>query len=127
MHIVILILEYVIICKPILRFKRGMIMKTKKIKQTVTFKSPPSEIYELLMESEKHSIITGAEAKISRKVGGKISAYEGYITGKNVELVEDKKIVQKWRASDWPDGHYSEVTFELKKIKSGTKLIFTQS
>jgi activator of HSP90 ATPase len=102
-------------------------MKTRTIKQTISFKSPPSEIYELLMDSEKHSIITGAPAKISKKVGGKISAYEGYISGKNMELVKNKKIVQKWRGSDWPAGHYSIATFEFIKMKSGTKLIFTQT
>ena len=101
-------------------------MKTKTINQTVFFKSSSSEIYELLMDSEKHSIITGSEAEISRKMGEKISAYEGYIIGENVVLVKDKKIVQKWRGSDWSEGHYSEVTFELEKTEDGTKLIFTQ-
>ncbi|MBI3232331.1 MAG: SRPBCC domain-containing protein, partial [Candidatus Doudnabacteria bacterium] len=62
------------------------------------------------MDSKKHSAITGGAASISRKIGGKVSAYDGYISGKNVELVADKKIVQTWRASDWEDGHFSLVT-----------------
>jgi activator of HSP90 ATPase len=102
-------------------------MKTKSIKQTVYFKSSPSEIYDLLMDSEKHSIITGSEAKISIKVGGKISAYDGYVDGENLELVPNKKIVQKWRGSSWPEGHYSKATFKLEETKDGTKLIFTQT
>jgi activator of HSP90 ATPase len=104
-----------------------MNMKTKTIKQTITFKSPPSEIYELLMDSEKHSMITGTEAEISRGIGGKIWAYDGYITGENTELVQDKKIVQKWRGSDWPEGHYSKATFNLEEMEGRTKLIFTQT
>ncbi|MBI4283715.1 MAG: SRPBCC domain-containing protein, partial [Chloroflexi bacterium] len=43
------------------------------------------------------------------------------------ELVPDKKIVQTWRASDWPEGHYSKVIFSLKEIKGGTHLTFTQT
>jgi activator of HSP90 ATPase len=104
-----------------------MIMKTKTIKQTIDFKLPPSEIYGLLMDSEKHSAITGSEAEISNEVGGKIWAYDGYITGENIELVPDKKIVQKWRGSDWPEGHFSKATFKLDKTKEGTKLTFTQT
>jgi activator of HSP90 ATPase len=41
--------------------------------------------------------------------------------------VPDKKIVQSWRGSDWPKGHFSKAIFSLKKIKNGTRLTFTQS
>ena len=102
-------------------------MKGKTIKQSVTFKATPHEIYQMLMDSTKHSKFTESSASISRKVGGKISAYDGYINGVNLELIADKKIVQKWRGSDWPDGHYSIATFELKKVNGGTKLMFTQT
>lgn len=101
-------------------------MKTKTIKQTAIFKASPHEVYESLMDSKKHSEFSGEGANISRKVGGKISAYSGYIEGENVKLVADKKIVQKWRGSDWPYGHYSTATFEMKKIPRGTKLVFVQ-
>lgn len=102
-------------------------MKTKTIKQTAVFKASSHEVYEALMDSKKHSEFSGEDASISRKVGGKISAYSGYIDGENLELVKDKKIVQKWRGSDWPERHYSTATFELKKVPGGTKLIFTQT
>ena len=99
----------------------------KAIRQTVTLNATPHEVYELLMDSKKHVKFTGSSAKISRKVGGKISAYDGYISGENAELVEDKKIVQFWRGSDWPEGVFSRVTFLLKKVKRGTTLTFTQT
>ncbi|MBI4163662.1 MAG: SRPBCC domain-containing protein [Candidatus Aenigmarchaeota archaeon] len=101
-------------------------MKTKAIKQTVTFKTSPGKVYQALMNSKLHSKFTGSKAKMSNKVGGKFSAYDGYIEGVNLELVKYKKIVQKWRGGDWPRDHYSVVTFSLKQIKSGTKLTFTQ-
>ena len=102
-------------------------MKTKTIRQNVTFKASPHEVYEALMDSRKHSEFTGGKASISRKVGGKFTAYDGYAEGTNLELVKDKKIVQTWRADDWPEGHYSTVTFELGKVEGGTKLKFTQA
>jgi activator of HSP90 ATPase len=102
-------------------------MKTKTIQQTVTIKATPHEVYETLMDSKKHAELVGAEARISKKVGARFSIYDGEIEGVNLELVPDKKIVQSWRYSDWPEGHYSKATFLLKESQSGTKLIFTQT
>ncbi|HXX34861.1 MAG TPA: SRPBCC family protein [Thermodesulfobacteriota bacterium] len=102
-------------------------MKTKTIRQSVTFKTNAHEIYEALMDSRRHAKFTGARAKINRKVGGKFTAYDGYIQGINLNLMPDKKIVQSWRGSDWPEGHYSRATFSLRKVENGTRLTFTQS
>jgi activator of HSP90 ATPase len=102
-------------------------MKTKTIRQSITFKASPHEVYDALMDSRKHARFTGAQARISRKAGGKFTAYDGYIEGVNLNLVPDKKIVQSWRGSDWPENHYSMATFSLKKCKNGTRLTFTQS
>ena len=102
-------------------------IRTKTIRQTVTFKAEPKEVYSALMDSRKHARFTGGKASISRRVGGKISAYDGYIEGENLVLEPGKKIVQSWRGSDWPEGHFSKATFALKKVKSGTRLAFTQS
>ena len=99
----------------------------KTIRQSVTFKATPHAIYEALMDSRKHARFTGDAASISRKVGGKIRAYGGYITGTNLELAPDKKIVQTWHAADWPEGHISQVTFRMTAVKGGTRLTFTHS
>jgi activator of HSP90 ATPase len=101
-------------------------MEEKTIKQTATFKAGPHEVFEALMDSARHGEFTGGKARISRAVGGKFSTYDGYAEGTNLELVPDKKIVQTWRASDWPKGCYSTVTFTLKAVNNGTKLTFTQ-
>ncbi len=99
----------------------------KTIRQSVTFKATPHQVYEALMDSRKHARFSGDTASISRKVSGKITAYGGYITGTNVELVQDKKIVQTWHAADWPEGHESRVTFSFKPTGGGTRLTFTHT
>ena len=71
-------------------------METKTITQTVRIKANPHEVYEALMDSGKHSEITGDTAKISLMKGGQFSTFNGYATGQNLELQEDKKIVQSW-------------------------------
>jgi len=97
------------------------------IKQTVTFKASPHEVYEALMDSKKHAAFTGGKASISRSIGGKIAAYDNYIDGKNIELIPDKKIVQDWRAVDWPEGYYSRITFIFTAVPEGTRMDFTHT
>lgn len=99
----------------------------KSIRQSVTLPATPARVYSLLMESRRHAAFTGAAARISAKVGGSFSAYDGYITGRNIELVPDKRIVQSWHACDWPDGHMSIAKFSLAKVKAGTRLTFLHS
>ena len=102
-------------------------IKTRTLRQAATFKTTPHEVYEALMDSRKHAKFTGGHARISRKVGGRFSTYDGYAEGKNVELVPDARIVQTWRASDWPEGHYSQVTLSLATNRTGTRLTFVQT
>jgi activator of HSP90 ATPase len=100
---------------------------SKVIRCSIALKGIPEEVYEVLMDSRKHAKLTGAAAKISCEVGGTISAYDGYIEGKNVELVRNRRIVQLWRGSDWPEGVFSRVTFSLRRMHGGTQISFHQS
>ena len=79
------------------------------------------------MDSKKHSKFTESKAKISREVGGIFSIYEGDINGKNIELIQDKKIVQEWRteSENWPKGYYSTITLILEPLDDGTLIKFT--
>ena len=61
----------------------------------------PTDLYELFMDSDKHSAATGARAEINRKVGGKWSAFDGMIGGKNLALLPNQMIVQTWRSTAW--------------------------
>jgi activator of HSP90 ATPase len=63
-------------------------------------------------------------AEISREAGGAFALYGGFITGRHIELVPDVRVVQAWRAGDWPPGVYSIASFELVKQGSGSKIVF---
>lgn len=107
----------------------GGTMATRTIRQTVTLPGSPDDVYEALMTTRGHRAFTGAAARISGKVGGKFSVWDGYIHGENVELVPGKLIVQRWRPTeaDWPEAYYSTVRFELSKVPKGTRVVFTHS
>jgi activator of HSP90 ATPase len=75
---------------------------TPAIEQSFSFpKVSPADLYALFMDSAKHSAATGMPANISRKVGGKWSAFGGMVQGKNLALVPERMIVQAWRSSAW--------------------------
>ena len=101
-------------------------MRTKTLQQTVTFKASPHQVYNMLMNSKKHQSLSGEPAKISRKVGGKFTAWGSHISGINLVLKPGKKIVQAWRATGWWPDHYSVAIYDIAKIPGGSKLKFTQ-
>jgi activator of HSP90 ATPase len=104
-------------------------MKTKSIKQTVTFDTTPGEIYDLIMDQKKHAAFTGSKVTMSTKVNGKFNVFDGYCHGYNIELIKGEKIVQAWHFAEdgWPDDHFSICTFELEKKDNKTKLKFVQT
>jgi uncharacterized protein YndB with AHSA1/START domain len=101
-------------------------MKTKTLRQTVTFKASPRQVYDLLMDSRKHQSLSGQPAKISRRVGGHFTAWGTHISGFNLALKPGQKIVQAWRASGWWPDHYSVAIYDITKVRGGTRLKFTQ-
>jgi len=101
-------------------------MKTKNVHQTVTLKADPQKVYHALMNWDIHSKITGSRAVIGSKTGSSFSVWDGGIHGTNLVLDKNRKIVQAWRAEEWPKDHYSVAVFDLEKTKDGTKLVFEQ-
>jgi activator of HSP90 ATPase len=94
------------------------------IHQEATFSAPPSRIYRVLTDLKEFSEATGAPASGESTEGSAFTAFGGHITGRHLELVPDRRVVQGWRAKTWPEGIYSIVRFELCPDGGGTKLVF---
>jgi activator of HSP90 ATPase len=62
--------------------------------------------------------------KLSPHVGGAFSLFDGYIVGRQLELVPDELIVQAWRVLSWPRGVYSIARFELSEQAGVTRIVF---
>jgi activator of HSP90 ATPase len=88
----------------------------------------PARVYEALLDTKQFTALTASlgagSAMIDRAVGGAFSLFGGQIVGRNLELIQNKRIVQAWRAMDWPDGVHSIVRFELTARGTGTHLVF---
>lgn len=105
-----------------------MSMKATTIKQKTLIPATPDEVYDAFMEAKKHSAFTGSKATSDPKVGGEFTAWDGYISGRNLELVKGKKIVQEWSTTDWPDKFPpSRLELTFKEAKGGTEISMIHS
>lgn len=88
----------------------------------------PHTMYRLLTDSAICSRLTKSKCEIGRGVGTEISLLDGVMTGKNVELITDVKIVQQvqFAVEGWPSGHMSTLTLEISRVAGGTTLVHTQ-
>ena len=98
------------------------------IRQTLLLDAPPHDVFEAILDSKKHSAFTKDKASLSRKVGGKFTAFDGYIEGKNLRIEKDEVIVQSWRTTDFKESDPdSKVMFHFSKKGKGTRLVFVHS
>ena len=65
---------------------------------------------------------------MSDEIGAEVSAWAGYITGRNLELVPGERIVQSWRTTQFADEHEdSIITITLEDVDGGTLLTLVHS
>ena len=97
-------------------------------KLSAVIPAKPADIYKAWLSTKGHAAMTGSPAKVNGKIGGKFTAWDGYIFGSTLELVQDQFIVQAWRTSEFPDdAPDSLVEISLKEIKGGTKVTLTHT
>lgn len=103
-------------------------MDLKTLHQEVRFPASPDRVYTALTDPGEHSAFTGDEAENTNSLTEDFTAFGGYITGRNLELVPGKRIHQTWKALEdrWPKDHFSEVIYNLAPEGYETVLHFTQ-
>jgi uncharacterized protein YndB with AHSA1/START domain len=101
------------------------------IHQEISVNASPAKVYAALTDPVQFTHMTtfsmvkdAPPAVIARSVGGSFSLFGGHITGRHIEMVPGKLLVQAWRAADWPEGVFSIVRFELKAQGAGTLIVF---
>ena len=98
------------------------------LKMSVLLDALPETIYAAWLSSEKHSEFTGSEALIDAKVGGKFTAWDGYIEGTTLELQPFGKIVQAWRTTEFPENSSdSKLELYFEPENGETRLTLIQS
>ena len=98
------------------------------IQKVIIPKVSPKQIYEAYIDPKKHSTFTGSKATGKPVVGGKFTAWDGYIFGKYIELDGEKRVVQDWTTTDWQEGYpASKLELTFSKVPQGTEIIMMHS
>ncbi|HUE63529.1 MAG TPA: SRPBCC domain-containing protein [Rhizomicrobium sp.] len=117
----------------------GISQNHAAIHQAVMLAAPPGRIYRTLttanlfdrvvrasaaMSSNMKKMLGAAPTQIDARPGGVFTLFGGYITGFNLELVPDARLVQAWRSGAWKPGEYSIARFVLEPHGDSTRLTF---
>jgi activator of HSP90 ATPase len=96
------------------------------IHREATIPADPARVYQILADAHALSALSGMSGVPARSAGGEFSAFDGHVTGRQVELVPDERIVQAWRFPLWAPGTYSIVRFTVAPQDGGTRLSIDQ-
>lgn len=109
----------------------------ESIHHEVKFRTSPQRLYAALTDAKKFqqvvllsdAVKTGTvkdpqPAQMSEAAGGEFAAFGGYISGRQIELIPNVRIVQAWRTGSWEPGTYSIARFALAPQGPGTLLTF---
>jgi activator of HSP90 ATPase len=106
------------------------------IHQELTFKATRKRVFEALTNPQQFQKVESFSAAmnsvdvnakpvvLSAEPGSAFSLFGEYIVGRQIELVQDRRIVQAWRVASWDPGIYSIARFELLQQGMDTKLMF---
>jgi uncharacterized protein YndB with AHSA1/START domain len=88
----------------------------------------PEAIYQAWLDSEEHSKMTGAPARVSPDPGEPFEAWDGYIQGKNLELEYPRRILQAWRTTEFDENEPdSRLEIILEPASGGTRITIRHS
>lgn len=101
-------------------YNKFVITTMKDFKKYYQIPAPAEEIYIALTNPFTISLWTGAEAVMDTTPGSEFSLWDGSISGRNLEFIENRRIVQQWYFGDQPEE--SIVTIILHPDKKGTSI-----
>lgn len=99
----------------------------KTFKKTFRINAEPSDVYAALTNPYTIELWSGYPAEMSEVPGSEFSLWEGDITGRNIEFIPGRKLVQEWYFGDQveksivtidilPEGGNSAVSVEHTNI-----------
>ena len=100
----------------------------RDLKLSANFHVKPEKLYEDWLSSSVHSAFIGTSAVVDPQIGGRFSAWDGYIWGTTLELEQGKRIVQSWRTTEFPeDAPDSRIEIVFEPVGEGTRMTLRHS
>jgi len=92
----------------------------KTFQKTFRINAEPSDVYSALTNPYTIELWSGYPAVMSEEPGSEFSLWEGDITGRNLEFIKDRKIVQEWYFGEQTDK--SIVTISIQSDKEDSQV-----
>jgi len=97
----------------------------KDFKKYYSVPATPEEIYMALTNPITIQLWTGEPAEMSTEPGSEFSMWDGSISGKNLEFIENKKIVQQWYFGDQAEASIVTIILHADKKETSAELRHT--
>ena len=108
--------------------KRAPAKKVTSITQVVGLPGTPAAVYAALTNPKKHAAFSGGKVTGAAKVGGRMTAWSGYIEATYLALEPGARIAMTWSTAEWPEGATpSIVEITLRPTDDGTLLLLEQT
>ncbi|HEY6330064.1 MAG TPA: SRPBCC domain-containing protein [Blastocatellia bacterium] len=95
----------------------------KRVYDALTDEHQFDKVIRLCAEVQSGGSFGDKPTEIDPKPGGAFVLFGGIISGRQIELVPNERIVQAWRVANWGRGIYSIVRFELVEDGPGTRIV----
>lgn len=104
-------------------------VNTTTVTASDEFRTTAEELYTTFTDPQRIAAFTRGPPRQfeGANVGGKFAIFDGNVTGEYVTLEPSKRVVQKWRLAQWPEGHFStqEIVFDQNDVDSVTVMRVT--
>ena len=75
----------------------------KNVILAASFATTPDRLFDIYLDAEQHSAMTGAPAAVEPHPGAPFQAFDGMLTGKILHVEPKRLLVQTWRSGNWPE------------------------
>jgi len=98
-------------------------MPTESVRVSSVLPTNADRVYAAWLDSLEHSRMTGGQATVDARVGGRHTAWDDYIEGEILALEPGRRIVQSWRSTEFPEGHApSHLEIVLEDVPGGCEV-----
>jgi len=96
---------------------------SESFEMTTLLPAPPEAVFSAWLDGNQVAVFTGGAAEGDALPGSKFTAWDGYISGTNLELEPPRRILQAWRTTEFPEASPdSRVEILLEPAANGTTL-----
>ena len=90
------------------------------VRQSVVLPASPEALYAMYLSPLRHAAITGGPVRIGARAGSRFSAFGGALSGRMLQTIPGRLVVQAWRSSAFHDDD-PDSTLNLRFLPAGRK------